>query len=91
MLHKSLLIHIPLGSFVFLFDKLNMLIYADQSWVFSSDSAHQGEFGLLLACQLNVSLLACTWLCPSMHAPQELLLMQVTTAVCRGIKTPFSQ
>ncbi len=91
MLHKLRLIHILLGSFVFLSNKLNMLIYADRSWVFSSGSAHQGEFCLLLACQLNVSLLACTWHCPSMHAPQDLLLMQVTTAVCGETRPPFSQ
>ena len=86
MLHKIHITCIPLGSFVFLFSKLHVA-YADQSWVFSSGIAHQGEFCLLLACQLNVSLLACTGHCPSMQAPQDLLLMHVTPAVCRENKS----
>ena len=64
-----------------------MLLYADQSWMFSSGMEHQGEFCLLLACQLNVPLLASAGHCLSMQAPQDLLLMHVTTALCRGNKS----
>ena len=46
-----------------LFSQLtSMLIYADQSWMFSSGSAYQGEFCFLLACQLvarTTGLVAC--------------------------------